>query len=169
MMTKYYYWVLPISWMCIIFFSSATPYEKQDIKPFLNNRVDLSFLESIVGWISFTFNKSVISVDTLGINGFVEFFIRKGTHVTVYFLLVLFFYLAFRKTIENTKRWHCLVYSYLLTVLYAVSDEMHQGLTPNRTAYIGDVGLDSLGALLAVLVIALCWRKNRRTDRNVKF
>lgn len=168
MMAKYLYWTLPISWMCMIFSSSATPYEEQDIKPLLGNMVDLRFIENIVGWISFTYNQSVVSVEMLGINGFVEFFIRKGAHVAAFFLLTLFFYIAFRKTCANMKRYRCLVFSFLLTVLYAISDEIHQGMTPNRTAYIGDVGLDSFGALLAVFVIGIFyWRKNKRTDRNV--
>ncbi|WP_339227313.1 VanZ family protein [Oceanobacillus sp. FSL K6-2867] len=165
-MMKYLYWLIPISWMSVIFYSSATPYENQDIKPLLGTMVDLSFLESISRPISFTYNQSVISVNTLGVNGFVEFFIRKATHITVFFLLALFFYLAFRKT-TNMKQYHCLVYAFLLTVLYAMADEKHQGMTPNRTPYIGDVGLDSLGALLAVLVIVITWQKNKRTDKNV--
>jgi len=151
-MRKYLYWLLPIGWMGIIYYSSSTPYEDQDIKPLLGSLFDFSFLEPLVGWISFTYNHSIVSVQTHGINGFIEFFIRKGAHVTVFFLLTCFLYIAFKKTTYLANHW-IFVVSFLLTVLYAISDEIHQGMTPDRTPYIGDVVLDSIGALLAVLCI----------------
>lgn len=153
-MKKYLIWLLPLGWMGVIYYSSSTPYEDQDIKPLLGNLIDFRFLEPMVGSISFTYNQSVVSVDTYGINGFIEFFIRKGAHVTVFFLLTCFLYIAFRKTTSLTKHG-ILLASFLLTVLFAVSDEIHQGVTPNRTPYIGDVILDSIGAFAAVLCIYL--------------
>jgi VanZ family protein len=41
-----------------------------------------------------------------------------------------------------------------LTVLYAVTDEFHQSLVPGRGSSIVDVGIDALGALLGLLVLA---------------
>lgn len=161
-MRKYLYWLVPIGWMGVIFYSSSTPYEDQDIKPLLGGLIDLSFLEPFVGWIEFTYNHSVISVGKLGITGFLEFFIRKGAHVTVFFLLACLIYIAFIKT-SNLNKHVIMMVSFLLTVLYAVSDEIHQGLTPNRTPYLGDVVLDSVGALAAVLFIFLInWLNERK-------
>lgn len=143
-MKKYFYWLLPIGWMGVIFYSSSTPYENQDIKPLMNGLIDFSFLEPVVGWITFTYNHSAVSVEDLGINGFVEFFIRKGAHVTVFFLLSILFFIAFSKSTDLRKELR-LLFSLLLSVVYAVLDEIHQGITPNRTPYIGDVFLDSVG------------------------
>lgn len=42
--------------------------------------------------------------------------------------------------------------AFLLTALYAVIDEGHQSLVPDRTASLVDLGLDLAGALLGVLV-----------------
>ena len=158
MKNKFLYWLLPLIWMGVIFYSSSTPYDQQDIKPLLGEFIDLSFLEPYVSWIFFTYNNAPVSVETHGVDGLLEFFIRKGTHVFVFFLLTSLIYLALRKTtalIFKTK----LGLSFLLTVAYAIVDEIHQGFTPNRTPYLGDVILDSLGGLLAILMIFLIRKK----------
>ncbi|WP_461178374.1 VanZ family protein [Virgibacillus ainsalahensis] len=162
-MRNYLYWLLPLIWMGVIFYSSATPYENQDIKPLLNDfPMDLSFLEPVLGWISFTYHQSVVSVDALGVTGFIEFFIRKGAHVGVFLLLMCLFYLAFHKS-TGLRFKTTLLFSFLLTVAYAVIDEFHQGFTPNRTPYIGDVFLDSFGALLASgILILIHWLKSKK-------
>jgi VanZ family protein len=155
-------WSLPVIWMGIIFLFSATPYEHQDLKPALSDRFDLSVIEPFVNRVNFTYHNSEISVASLGIESFTEFFIRKGAHVFVFFILTLLFIYALKKT-TNLDFQLILLFSYLLSVIYAGFDEWHQSLTPNRTPYIGDVFLDSLGSLLAVIVIVIItfFRKRR--------
>lgn len=153
-MRKYWYWIFPIGWMGIIFYSSSTPYEKQDMKPFLGNIIDLSFLEPFLSWISFTYHQSVVSVETLGVMGFIEFFIRKGAHFAVFFLLMCFFYSAFKKATHFHNK-QAILFSFLLTSAYAMVDEIHQGITPNRTPYVGDVFIDVFGAMVAVICIVI--------------
>lgn len=166
-MRKYLYWLLPFIWMGIIFNSSSQPYEKQNIQPFLSNMIDLSFLNPFLGWISFTYNTSIVSVETLGIEGFIEFLIRKGAHVFVFFMLCYLFYLAFRKTTAMPFRLN-LIISFICTVTYAGLDEFHQGFTENRTSYLGDVFLDGFGALLAVglLMIIHLLRKKPKVNHS---
>lgn len=151
-MRKYLYWLLPICWMGVIFYSSSQPYERQDIKPFLSDKMDLSFLEPLLGWISFSYHHSEVSVASHGISGFIEFFIRKGAHVAVFFLLFCLFYLALKKACTISLNLTIFI-SFLLTVAYAILDEYHQGFTSNRTAYVGDVFIDSFGGLLAVILL----------------
>ncbi|MCT2537241.1 VanZ family protein [Aquibacillus koreensis] len=161
-MKKWLYWLLPFTWMGVIFYASAQPYQNQDIKPFLSSTIDLSFLTPYLEGLSFTYHQSEVSIATLGVNGVVEFFVRKGAHVTVFFILCLAFYMAFRKT-THIKFWRLIEYSLVLTIMYAAIDEIHQGFTPNRTPYIGDVFLDSFGAILAVITIILFqWIKRLR-------
>lgn len=154
-MKKLIYWIPSILWMGVIYYSSDQPYQDQDIKPLLSNYVDLSFLEPIFQSISFTYNQSLVNVEQLGVEGFIEFFIRKGAHVGVFFLLCILLYVAATKTFTNKSRNIPLLVAFFVTVLYALFDEWHQGLTPNRTPYIGDVFLDSFGALLAIVVILI--------------
>ncbi|MFD2656942.1 hypothetical protein [Gracilibacillus thailandensis] len=72
-MKKLIYWLFPLLWMGVIYYASDQPYEEQDIKPFLSQHIDLSFLTSILQPISFKYHHSVVSVEQLGVEGFVEF------------------------------------------------------------------------------------------------
>lgn len=153
-MKKYIYWLLPICWMGIIYYSSAQPYEDQDVKPFLTDTVDLTFLTPLVDWISFTYHHSEVSVAGLGTAGFIEFFLRKGAHVGVFFLLMCLFYIALNRTCDM-KFLSLIIISFSLTVAYAGLDEFHQGFTANRTPYVGDVVLDGVGAAFAALCLML--------------
>ncbi|SFM24008.1 VanZ like family protein [Gracilibacillus orientalis] len=154
-MKKLIYWVFPILWMGVIYYSSDQPYEKQDIKPLLSQYIDISFLDVILQPIAFSYHQSIVSVEQLGVEGVVEFFIRKGAHVGVFCMLCGLFYLAYRKTWQNKNVTLLTFFAFFTTLLYAVFDEWHQGLTPNRTPYTGDVVLDGIGALIALFVILL--------------
>jgi VanZ family protein len=160
-MKKMWYWLLPLAWMGVIFYSSGQPYEEQDIKPLLSRTIDFSFLEPVLKHVQFTYHHSEVSIQSLGVNGVVEFFIRKGAHFTVFFLLCIFFIVAFVKT-TTLKRTVVIGFSLVLTVLYAITDEVHQGFTPNRTPYVGDVVIDTIGALFSV-IFCLIYLKLRKS------
>lgn len=138
----------------MIFHSSSQPYQEQNMKPFLSERFDLTFITPFLDGISFVYHQEEVSVATLGAAGFIEFFIRKGAHVTVFMILAVLFYYAFTKT-TAFKRSLSVTLAWVCTVLYAITDEWHQGLTPNRTPYAGDVVLDAVGASFAVIAIVL--------------
>lgn len=156
------YWLLPLGWMAIIFAFSAQPYERQDIRPLLGNTLDLSLLEPFVNWIHFTYAQSEVSVEVLGIAGILEFFIRKGAHFGVFFILMCFFIVALIKS-SSLKRHSIVLIALLLSVIYACLDEYHQGFTENRTPFIGDVVIDSAGAVAAGFIfLCFCHCKMRR-------
>ncbi len=162
-MKKIVYWLLSIAWMGVIFRSSAQPYQEQDVKPMLARYIDLSFLERFVDEIVFVYHQSEVSVANLGIYGYVEFFIRKGAHVGVFMVLFILFYLACSNTFLRFRTRNLILVAFFATVVYAALDEWHQGFTPNRTPYIGDVILDSFGALIGVFLVLLFlgWKKKR--------
>ncbi|MFG6147955.1 VanZ family protein [Halobacillus sp. B23F22_1] len=161
-MKKFGYWIPSLLWMGMIYYSSSTPYEKQDVRPLLGSWFNLSWLTPFVEGITFTYHNQEVSVAAQGIEGFIEFFIRKGAHIGVFFILTLLLYTALRHSFRKGKRL-CAI-AWFLTLFYAVFDELHQGLTPNRTPYVGDVVLDALGGSMAVLAIFL-WEK-RITDEK---
>ncbi|SEO58776.1 VanZ like family protein [Amphibacillus marinus] len=160
-MRKKIYWCAPISWMLFIFYSSAQPYQNQDVRPALDRYLNLQIIEPYVASVQFMYNQSEVSVAALGLNGFVEFFIRKGAHVFVFFMLTCLFYLALSKNAPATFGRN-LSLSVLLTIGYAVLDEWHQSFTPNRTAFWGDVVIDGIGALIAMLVILFIHKLRQR-------
>lgn len=48
-----------------------------------------------------------------------------------------------------------------IAIVYAATDEFHQWFVPGRSAWLLDIGIDSLGAMLGLLFIL--WYQNRRT------
>ena len=53
--------------------------------------------------------------------------------------------------------------AFVLSLLYAISDELHQTFVPGRSGRLTDVGFDSLGALLALGLV--WWFSNQRWAR----
>lgn len=162
---KYFYWLFPMLWMAVIYYFSDQPYEQQNIQPYLAEGIDLDFIKPYINWVSFTYHQSVVSVGTLGVYGFVEFFIRKGAHVFVFFVLNWLFYLALHQTMKFPFIYRIMI-SFVCTVLYAVFDEFHQSFTENRTSYVGDVFLDGLGGTLAIIVLIIM--KNVSKNKSTK-
>ena len=80
----------------------------------------------------------------------VNFLFVKTAHIFVYAVL---FFLINRALKINTKlninfAWKLAL---VLTLTYAISDEVHQSFIPNRFGTLRDVGYDMLGASLVIL------------------
>jgi VanZ family protein len=86
--------------------------------------------------------------------------IRKLAHFTEYLILGLLILRALRDE-RGWRLQHALMAIALATV-YAVSDELHQRFVPGRTAAVGDVGIDAVGAMVGQVWIALRVRRHRR-------
>jgi len=69
----------------------------------------------------------------------------KPIHLLIYTILAFLFYLSFNKT---GIRRYLLILSFIFTLIYGITDEVHQLHVPYRDASIGDVFADSIGALL---------------------
>lgn len=82
--------------------------------------------------------------------GWQDFILRKTAHFTEYAILNVLFFRTFRNTtkLDLTKR---LLWSFILTFLYALSDEFHQTFVSGRTGRPFDIGIDSLGNLFGLL------------------
>ncbi|OGS46261.1 MAG: hypothetical protein A2539_02725 [Elusimicrobia bacterium RIFOXYD2_FULL_34_15] len=83
--------------------------------------------------------------------GLYDFVLRKGAHITEYFVLTLLLYRAFRKSFFLSFS-AIIFWSSFLSFLYAVSDEFHQTFIPNRDGNYGDVLIDAIGILLAIFI-----------------
>ena len=78
-----------------------------------------------------------------------DFLFKKMAHIFVYFVLYFLFYRAIAKT-SNSQRLR-LILPILICIIYAMSDEIHQSLIPNRYPTLRDVFYDSFGVMLAFL------------------
>jgi VanZ family protein len=72
--------------------------------------------------------------------------VKKSGHMLGYALLALAYAYGLG---WNKKRWWL---PWLLAVLYAASDEFHQSFVPGRNATPVDVGIDSIGAGIGLLL-----------------
>jgi len=102
-----------------------------------------------------------------------DFILRKGGHIFEYAILFLLFDRALknqlasssafvppsqadRKSFFAQKNKKALFWAFLLTILYAISDEYHQTFVAQRVGSWSDVTIDSFGVMLIV------WWKIRR-------
>lgn len=99
-----------------------------------------------------------------------SFIVRKGAHFLEYTALAFLVSCA----VFLTKKRFMPILSFIIGVLYSVSDEIHQYFVPGRACRIFDVGVDSLGALvgisafaLAVVVINSLWRHSQNFPKKI--
>ncbi|REJ08817.1 VanZ family protein [Halobacillus trueperi] len=150
--------------MGLIFFFSSQPYEQQDLRPTMNFYMNLDLLKPFLSLIEFTYYGETINIENRGVDGMLEFLIRKAAHLAVFFLLMVTTFLA----LHHNTNWSFnrkVIVSYIITVLYACFDEYHQSLTPNRTPYVGDVVLDSVGGLIGVCLLFFFFLRKRILKR----
>jgi VanZ family protein len=76
---------------------------------------------------------------------------RKAAHVTEYSVLAALWFVPLRAERGLSRRRAALV-AWLVAVVWAALDELHQAFVPSRTASVMDVALDSTGALMAAVV-----------------
>ncbi len=83
-----------------------------------------------------------------------QFFVRKTAHFILYFSLG-FSVCGCALTFENTTKLRNSLVALGVSVLYAVSDEIHQLLVPGRSGQVNDVLLDTVGIVCGILFINL--------------
>ncbi|MBP7876318.1 VanZ family protein, partial [Candidatus Woesebacteria bacterium] len=80
-----------------------------------------------------------------------DFIFKKCAHIFVFAVLYVLVWRASQLSLKpQTTRLKWLV-PFLICLLYAGLDELHQSFTPGRSATLRDVGYDSLGMLAASL------------------
>lgn len=77
--------------------------------------------------------------------------IRKLAHLTEYAIFSLLLYQSLQFNPSPTWRLRTALWAVLVAGLYSLTDEYHQVFTPGRTASLMDCGIDTTGAILAML------------------
>jgi VanZ family protein len=91
----------------------------------------------------------------------IDFLLRKAGHFTEYAILAILVHHALVVG-GDWSAWRRLLVAWLLTALYAASDEWHQSFVPGRAPALTDVAIDICGALTGLLV----WRRLERWWRG---
>jgi|SRR5215472_3363358 len=117
-----------------------------------------TFFEPILHWI----RPSLTMVQF----AFVHHLIRKSAHFTEYFMFGLLLYRGVRCG-HTGWRWSWALITLLIAAVYSASDEFHQWFVPSRGPSVYDSLLDSIGALVALLVLWLWFRLRRSPNQRV--
>lgn len=100
----------------------------------------------------------------------IHFYVRKAAHMTEYFILALC--ISFPLYVYRVRGFSLMLVAGMLCVAAAGFDEYHQSFVEGRGPSLRDVGVDSVGALIGIILVqAFCWstlhnpalRKKKRT------
>lgn len=86
-------------------------------------------------------------------HGILYMIVRKAAHISEYALLVALWWRALATKVSDRR---ALAFALGITLLNAISDELHQTFVSGRSGRPLDVGIDMAGALGAALLIARC-------------
>jgi len=121
---------------------------------------------AVVAWMGVIFALSSVSGLRVSQDTEVDRPIRALAHLAAFGLLgglVLYALCAnARPTIARA------VLAMAITTLYAVSDELHQSIVPDRTGRAQDVAVDALGALVGLTVAWLVLRRGAGPPRPAR-
>ncbi len=140
---KLVFWVLTVFIMVAIFmFSAQEATTSQQTSEGFTKKV-LSISKAFKNMPEHEQTRIIISV---------QYFVRKAAHFSVYVSLGISLLSAMLLTFKKRYLW---LYSYIICTLYAISDEVHQLFVAGRSCKIGDMFIDSMGALSGILIVLI--------------
>ena len=126
---------LPVSWLALVLFLGGSGFGIQQTAPWI-----VPVLKTLAPWSS---GHDLHALHVL---------LRKLGHLTEYAILArvwLHGLFTWRRMSVRAAAWGAL----LVCVAVAFVDELHQSMLLSRTGSVGDVMLDSLGALLMLMLL----------------
>ncbi|WP_404469016.1 VanZ family protein [Sutcliffiella horikoshii] len=148
-------WGLVAGWMALIFFLSAQQGEQSaNLSGGITELVH-QIVEQVAPDAEFKMDE-------------ISFFVRKNAHFFAYMLLAILTLNAVRRS--GGHGWLSMGVAFVISLLYAISDEVHQLFVPGRSGQVSDVLLDSAGALAGIALYALIsyLLNGKRKDKNKK-
>ena len=135
------WWILVALWAAVIFSFSA---QDADASSALSN--------AVIDWLIAVFRID-ISASAPAPDFSLSEIIRSLAHFSCFGILGVLTASAVRS--HRVAEHRCLWIPFVICVGYAVTDEIHQWFVPGRSTQLSDVLVDSLGAALGILAVAL--------------
>lgn len=157
--------------MCVIYSFSAQTGEASGE---LSYKISYQIVETKNEILATEKSPDQLSQDASGI----EFHVRKAAHMTEYCLLAIS--ISFPLYVYGVRGIWLMLLAGIVCAGFAGLDEYHQSFVDARGPSVRDVGIDSCGALIGILLVqAFCWstlhtpggkksRKKRRKTRKRK-
>jgi VanZ family protein len=116
----------------------------------------------VVAWAAIIFLASAQPDLVFVPDASLDLVVRKLGHAAVFGILALLLWRAIATTTRVRQPW---AWALALAILYAISDEVHQGGVSGRHASPVDVAIDAAGALIAIVIVAVVVRRRRAGPR----
>lgn len=146
-------WCAVALWMAVIFSFSAQNAEA-------SSESSDSVVETVIKYFDRNFD-SLTAAEQAARCDRLSFYIRKAAHFSAFAVLGVLTASAVSRHTSSLKL--TAVLSEAVCVLYAVSDEIHQYFVPGRACRLFDIGVDSAGCTLFILItLAVIHRYRRR-------
>ena len=84
-----------------------------------------------------------------------NFLVRKLAHFTEYAIFAQLLYVSLLQVDELEWQPRAAFWSVVIAGAYSLTDEFHQSFAPNRTASLIDCAIDTIGAILGLVVVYL--------------
>lgn len=106
----------------------------------------------VIIWAAIIFWFSSLAINKPAPFSWPDFIMKKTAHVTEY---AIFYWLLFRAISQKNKLVgrKSFIFSLIIVILFALSDEWHQTFIPGREGTLRDVGFDTIGGLFSLLQI----------------
>ncbi|MDR5659949.1 VanZ family protein [Serpentinicella sp. ANB-PHB4] len=130
-------WLGVLLWMGVIFFFSHQPADA-------SSELSEGFTEAIFQAIERVAPNIAEGIDLRQLHHI----IRKYGHFFVYFVLGVVVLNAIRRSGKDGLK--SIIIAFIICVVYAISDEVHQTFIPGRSGEVTDVIIDSVGAAVGI-------------------
>lgn len=127
--------ILVLLWMGFIYYMSSMNSDD-------SNNVSIGVIDSIVD----TSTKDDNDVDIMNT------IIRKMAHASIYLVLGILVLNVFISINKNITYKH-VIFTIIICLIYAISDEIHQLYVIGRTGRILDVFIDSIGSIIGSIIL----------------
>jgi VanZ family protein len=170
-------WCLVMLWCAFIFSMSAE-------NGGTSGGMSSSVAQVLIGWLVPDYHTLSAAQQTIALDQ-CQLVVRKCAHFTEYAILGTLFLNALLRMMTRTsetsspfrqdnlqtstppRRQHTLAHrafiSWILATAYATTDEFHQLFVVGRSSQVGDVLIDSAGALAGILIATTVFRRRNRT------
>ena len=142
---EFQYWFPVVLWIGFIFWMSTGMFSAENT---------YMFFEPLLRFFSPSISQKEVFI--------IHIVLRKAAHITEYFISGLLVFRAFRNGSDQKREWYWALFSLLVVVIIAASDEFHQSFVSTRTASIVDVCIDTFGGFLAQCVSVLMFKRRKQ-------
>ena len=136
-----YIWAA-IAWMAVIFFFSARSGPESSM--------DIAWVGMLILRLVRPGFSGLPEAEQLAMAEGISFIVRKCAHATEYAILAGLYWHALKGSLSTSLR-RITAMAWGFTVLYAITDEIHQTFVPGRSCELRDVCIDAAGALAGLL------------------